>query len=84
MARVFSHPLITPLLIALIVLACGFGLGSSFYLRVAALVWISALAAIGLNLLMGFAGQRRRSPSGRTCCRSRRWQLLRWAWSWRR
>ena len=57
MARLFSHPLLTPLLIALIVVACGFGLGSNFYLRVASLVWISALAAIGLNLLMGFAGQ---------------------------
>ncbi|MEW5421890.1 branched-chain amino acid ABC transporter permease [Amorphus sp. 3PC139-8] len=57
MARIFSHPLAVPALIAAIVLACGFGLGSNFYLRVATLVWISALAAIGLNLLMGFAGQ---------------------------
>ena len=30
---------------------------SAYYYRVAALVWIFALAAIGLNLLMGFAGQ---------------------------
>lgn len=30
---------------------------SSFYLRIAALVFISALAVVGLNLLMGFAGQ---------------------------
>jgi branched-chain amino acid transport system permease protein len=30
---------------------------SSFYLRVAALVYIYALAVLGLNLLMGFAGQ---------------------------
>ncbi|HKG86117.1 MAG TPA: branched-chain amino acid ABC transporter permease, partial [Beijerinckiaceae bacterium] len=30
---------------------------SGFYFRVAALVWISALAAIGLNILMGLAGQ---------------------------
>ncbi|WP_018697670.1 branched-chain amino acid ABC transporter permease [Amorphus coralli] len=57
MGRLFNHPLAAPALIALIVIACGFGLGSNFYLRVAALVWISALAAIGLNLLMGFAGQ---------------------------
>src|SRR3954469_17174185 len=30
---------------------------SGYYYRVAALVWISALAAIGLNILMGEAGQ---------------------------
>lgn len=30
---------------------------SAYYFRVAALVWISALAAIGLNVLMGEAGQ---------------------------
>src|SRR3712207_7938566 len=29
----------------------------SYYFRVAALVWVSALAAIGLNILMGLAGQ---------------------------
>ena len=41
------------LLIALLPLA----LPSGYYFRVAALVWISALAAIGLNVLMGLAGQ---------------------------
>ncbi len=30
---------------------------SSFYLRVAALVWIFSLAALGLTILMGYAGQ---------------------------
>jgi branched-chain amino acid transport system permease protein len=30
---------------------------SSYYFRVAALVWVSALAAVGLNVLMGQAGQ---------------------------
>ena len=30
---------------------------SSYYYRIASLVWISALAVIGLNLLMGYAGQ---------------------------
>jgi branched-chain amino acid transport system permease protein len=30
---------------------------SSFYLRVASLVWIFALAALGLTILMGYAGQ---------------------------
>jgi branched-chain amino acid transport system permease protein len=32
-------------------------LPSTFYLRIAALVFIFALAVVGLNLLMGFAGQ---------------------------
>ena len=32
-------------------------LPSAFYLRVAALVYINAIAVLGLNLLMGFAGQ---------------------------
>lgn len=31
--------------------------GSAYYLRVAALVWIMGLAAVGLHLLMGLAGQ---------------------------
>lgn len=30
---------------------------STFYLRVAALVWVFALAALGLTILMGYAGQ---------------------------
>jgi branched-chain amino acid transport system permease protein len=30
---------------------------SGYYFRVAALVWIASLAAIGLNILMGLAGQ---------------------------
>jgi branched-chain amino acid transport system permease protein len=30
---------------------------SGYYYRVAALIWISALAALGLNILMGYAGQ---------------------------
>jgi branched-chain amino acid transport system permease protein len=30
---------------------------SAYYFRVAALVWVSALAALGLNILMGQAGQ---------------------------
>jgi branched-chain amino acid transport system permease protein len=32
-------------------------LPSNYYFRVASLVWISALAVVGLNLLMGYAGQ---------------------------
>ena len=42
---------------ALIIAALPLVLPSTFYLRMAALVFIFALAVIGLNLLMGFAGQ---------------------------
>jgi branched-chain amino acid transport system permease protein len=43
--------------IALIVLLLPLALSSGFYYRIAALVFINALAVLGLNLLMGFAGQ---------------------------
>ena len=43
--------------IALVVLLLPLILPSSFYYRVLALVFINALAVVGLNLLMGFAGQ---------------------------
>jgi branched-chain amino acid transport system permease protein len=48
----------TPLLV-LGVFAIGFGLlvDNSFYLRIAALVWAMGIAAVGLNMLMGEAGQ---------------------------
>ena len=49
-------------LIILVLLAAVIGLlplifPSGYYFRVAALVWVSALAAVGLNVLMGQAGQ---------------------------
>src|SRR5258707_13255966 len=43
--------------IAAIVLILPFIVPSSFYLRIATLTFIFALAVLGLNLLMGFAGQ---------------------------
>lgn len=43
--------------LALLVVLLGLAFPSGFYFRVATLVWISALAAVGLNLLMGLAGQ---------------------------
>ncbi len=52
-----AHRLAVPTALAILVVAIAFALPSNFYFRVAALVWISALAVIGLNLLMGFAGQ---------------------------
>jgi branched-chain amino acid transport system permease protein len=43
--------------LAVIVAFLPFTFPSSYYLRVASLVWVSAFAAIGLNVLMGKAGQ---------------------------
>jgi branched-chain amino acid transport system permease protein len=43
--------------LALLLAALWLVLPSGFHLRIATLVWISALAAVGLNLLMGLAGQ---------------------------
>lgn len=44
-------------LIAGIIAVAGLVLPSGYYFRIGALVWISAIAAIGLNLLLGYAGQ---------------------------
>lgn len=40
-----------------VIAVLGAVLPSGYYYRVGALVWISAIAAIGLNILMGYAGQ---------------------------
>lgn len=52
--RHWLFPLI-PLVVIIVVLPLLFP--SAYYFRVAALVFIFAIAALGLNLLMGFAGQ---------------------------
>src|SRR3954462_8632019 len=43
--------------IAVLIVILPFILPSTFYLRIAALVFIFSIAVLGLNLLMGFAGQ---------------------------
>ncbi len=45
------------LIVALFVAAFPYVIESTFYMRIAALVFIFSLAVLGLNLLMGFAGQ---------------------------
>jgi branched-chain amino acid transport system permease protein len=47
----------TLVLLAVVIAVLPFLFPSSYYFRVAALVWVSALAAVGLNILMGQAGQ---------------------------
>jgi branched-chain amino acid transport system permease protein len=53
----FTHRFGTLAIIAVILLALPLSFPSGYYYRVAALVLIFALAALGLNLLMGLAGQ---------------------------
>ena len=57
MRRIFSNRWMTLLILVALVAALPLIFSSGYYYRVAALVWISALAAIGLNILMGYAGQ---------------------------
>jgi branched-chain amino acid transport system permease protein len=55
--NLFGNPYTMVLALAVIIIILPLVLPSAFYLRVAALVFINAIAVIGLNLLMGFAGQ---------------------------
>jgi branched-chain amino acid transport system permease protein len=48
---------VTLIVLAALIAALPFVFPSGYYFRVAALVWVSALAAVGLNILMGQAGQ---------------------------
>src|ERR1700730_16801565 len=57
MQRFLRNPYAVVVLLATIVLALPLLVSSTFHLRMAALVFIFALAVVGLNLLMGFAGQ---------------------------
>src|SRR5882762_9446134 len=53
----FSHRYMTLVVLAVIIGLLPLLFPSNYYYRVAALVWVSAFAAIGLNVLMGQAGQ---------------------------
>lgn len=55
--RALTHRTITLLVLAAIIAVLPLALPSNYYYRVASLVWVSAFAAIGLNILMGNAGQ---------------------------
>src|SRR5262249_28792519 len=52
-----NSPYLPIAVLAVVILLVPLIAPSNFYLRVAALVCINALAVLGLNLLMGFAGQ---------------------------
>ncbi|WP_034492650.1 branched-chain amino acid ABC transporter permease [Afifella pfennigii] len=51
------HPLALPAALTVLVAVTPLFLASSYHYRIAALVLIFALACLGLNLLMGYAGQ---------------------------
>jgi branched-chain amino acid transport system permease protein len=53
----FGHRYATLALLAAIIGLLPLFFPSTYYFRVASLVWVSAFAAIGLNILMGQAGQ---------------------------
>jgi len=57
MRRLLNGPYAVVIVLAIIVALLPLVLPSLFYLRIAALVSIFALAVVGINLLMGFAGQ---------------------------
>ena len=57
MQAALRHPYTVVIALALIVAVLPFVLPSTFHLRIAALVFIFSIAVVGLNLLMGFAGQ---------------------------
>lgn len=57
LATLLKSRLATLLLLALIMAVIPYVAPSAFYLRVAAVVWVFALAALGLTILMGYAGQ---------------------------
>jgi branched-chain amino acid transport system permease protein len=57
MRALATHRLASLVPVAAIILMLPLLFPSAYYYRVAALVFVFALAAVGLNLLMGFAGQ---------------------------
>lgn len=57
MRSFLKNPFLLVIGLAILIALMPFVLPSTFYLRIAALVFINALAVLGLNLLMGFAGQ---------------------------
>lgn len=57
MAARLGHRYWTLITLATVIALLPFFFPTSYYLRVASLVWVSAFAAVGLNILMGQAGQ---------------------------
>lgn len=57
MVTALGHRYVILVVLALVMAVLPLTFPSGYYFRVASLVWVSAFAAIGLNILMGKAGQ---------------------------
>lgn len=57
MSRLLQNPYAATVLVALIVLFIPLVVGGSFHIRMATMVFIFSIVVLGLNLLMGYAGQ---------------------------
>ena len=57
MGRLAGHRLMPVMVMTALVATAPMFFPSSYYYRISALVFVFAIAAVGLNLLMGFAGQ---------------------------
>jgi branched-chain amino acid transport system permease protein len=57
MKHIVKSPFLAVIVLSVVVALLPLVLPSTFYFRIVAIVFINALAVLGLNLLMGFAGQ---------------------------
>jgi branched-chain amino acid transport system permease protein len=57
MNKIFKTPFFLLFLLAIVIAAIPLLVSSNYLLRIAALVWIMSLGAVGLHILMGLAGQ---------------------------
>lgn len=57
MSKFLKNPYIPTLVVALMVILIPLFVGSNFHIRMATMVFIFSIVVLGLNLLMGYAGQ---------------------------
>ncbi|WP_275199342.1 branched-chain amino acid ABC transporter permease [Bradyrhizobium sp. CSA207] len=57
LTKALQNPFVSTLAVALIVVALPLVVGSNFHIRLATMVYIFSIVVLGLNLLMGYAGQ---------------------------
>lgn len=57
MTKFLQNPYVPTVIVALIVLIIPLVVGSNFHIRMATMVFIFSVVVLGLNLLMGYAGQ---------------------------
>lgn len=57
MTRFLQNPYVSTIVVALVVLLIPLVVGANFHIRMVTMVFIFSIAVLGLNLLMGYAGQ---------------------------